>query len=167
MTGKPEDRGHVWGNRVGTRDERSWCGLCGVSENETRAAEPCRTVQGQTKISGSTGLTPELLITPEMEEAGAGAILGMQGFGFYTDPMEGGQDAYDLSLVAMSEAARAYAAMRRVDPSIAELTEALAGLTNDYMTSENHHPGYVLIPTAKFELLAKIASNHGSPGGSK
>lgn len=30
---------------------------------------------------------------------------------------------------------------------------AIAGVSSDFMTSENHHPGYVLIPTAKFEQL--------------
>jgi hypothetical protein len=36
---------------------------------------------------------------------------------------------------------------------IARLRAAIAGIADDYMTSENHHPGYVLIPTAKFEAL--------------
>jgi hypothetical protein len=31
--------------------------------------------------------------------------------------------------------------------------QALSGIDDDYMTSERHHPGYVLIPTAKFEQL--------------
>lgn len=34
----------------------------------------------------------------------ATAILTHQGFGFYTDPMEGGQDAYDLSMDAVEVA---------------------------------------------------------------
>lgn len=31
--------------------------------------------------------------------------------------------------------------------------EALRGISDDFMTSERHHPGYVLIPAAKFEKL--------------
>jgi len=31
--------------------------------------------------------------------------------------------------------------------------EAVMGIDDDYMTSEKHHPGYVLIPTAKFEAI--------------
>lgn len=33
------------------------------------------------------------------------------------------------------------------------LRAAVEGVADDYMTSEAHHPGYVLIPTAKFEQL--------------
>ena len=33
------------------------------------------------------------------------------------------------------------------------LLEAVEGIDDDYMTSEKHHPGYVLIPTAKFEQI--------------
>lgn len=33
------------------------------------------------------------------------------------------------------------------------LREACEGIADDYMTSETHHPGYVLIPTAKFEQI--------------
>jgi hypothetical protein len=33
------------------------------------------------------------------------------------------------------------------------LVEAITGISDDYMTSENHHPGYVLIPTLRFEKL--------------
>lgn len=42
---------------------------------------------------------------------------------------------------------------RRVE----ELEGALSGIADDYMTSEQHHPGYVLIPTAKFEQLRSAA----------
>lgn len=38
--------------------------------------------------------------------AAAQAILYRRGFGFYTDPMEGGQDAYDISCEALEAAAR-------------------------------------------------------------
>jgi len=31
--------------------------------------------------------------------------------------------------------------------------EAAGGIADDFMTSEHHHPGYVLIPTAKFEAI--------------
>lgn len=33
------------------------------------------------------------------------------------------------------------------------LRRAVEGIDADYMTSETHHPGYVLIPTAKFEEI--------------
>lgn len=33
------------------------------------------------------------------------------------------------------------------------LCDVIRGISDDYMTSEAHHPGYVLIPTAKFEKL--------------
>lgn len=43
--------------------------------------------------------------------------------------------------------------------------EALLGVSSDFMTSENHHPGFVLIPTTRFEqlraaeaALAKVAT---------
>lgn len=38
----------------------------------------------------------------------------------------------------------------------AELRAAVAGIADDYMTSEVHHPGYVLIPTDRFEKLAGL-----------
>lgn len=37
------------------------------------------------------------------------------------------------------------------------LREAVEGIDDDYMTSEKHHPGYVLIPTAKFEQIVSAA----------
>jgi hypothetical protein len=33
------------------------------------------------------------------------------------------------------------------------LLKACDSIADDYMTSEDHHPGYVLIPTAKFEAI--------------
>lgn len=36
--------------------------------------------------------------------------------------------------------------------------EALAGIGDDYMTSDKHHPGYVLIPAEKFDHL-RVAAN--------
>lgn len=43
----------------------------------------------------------------------AQAILDRRGYGFYTDPMEGGQDAYDLSMDAVDEAEDIVRALRR------------------------------------------------------
>ncbi len=37
------------------------------------------------------------------------------------------------------------------------LRKAVEGIGDDYMTSEKHHPGYVLIPTFKFEQIVKAA----------
>lgn len=46
------------------------------------------------------------------------------------------------------------------------LRKALAGFDDDYMTSENHHPGYVLIPTAKFdEIRAALQTGEQETGG--
>jgi len=39
------------------------------------------------------------------------------------------------------------------DGGSGDLMEALRGFADDYMTSETHHPGYVLIPTSKFERI--------------
>jgi hypothetical protein len=38
------------------------------------------------------------------------------------------------------------------------IREAVEGIADDYMTSETHHPGYVLIPTAKFETITAALS---------
>jgi hypothetical protein len=38
-------------------------------------------------------------------------------------------------------------------PTDEELIAAVIGIDDDFMTSETHHPGYVLIPTAKFEAI--------------
>jgi hypothetical protein len=38
------------------------------------------------------------------------------------------------------------------------IREAVEGIADDYMTSETHHPGYVLIPTAKFETILAALS---------
>ena len=40
----------------------------------------------------------------DVVEAMARALLARRGFGFYTNPMEGGQDAYDISCEAIEEA---------------------------------------------------------------
>jgi hypothetical protein len=48
------------------------------------------------------------------------------------------------------------------DPS-SHLRAACEGIADDYMTSEHHHPGYVLIPTAKFEAIhAALAATEGN-----
>lgn len=49
---------------------------------------------------------------------------------------------------------------------IAELENAIAGIDDDYMTSEKHHPGYVLIPVAVFDRLCaanRMDKNHVRP----
>ncbi|WP_300115084.1 hypothetical protein [Sphingobium sp.] len=44
-----------------------------------------------------------------------------------------------------------------------ELRKAVHGIADDYMTSEAHHPGYVLIPTAKFEQIVAALASTKSP----
>lgn len=53
------------------------------------------------------------------------------------------RDEYDISDV-MGALADNYEPM---------LVNAVQGIADDYMTSENHHPGYVLIPTEKFDAI--------------
>src|SRR5678815_5306723 len=48
-------------------------------------------------------------------EAAAIAILHRRGFAFYKDPMEGGQDAYDISCEALLEAEAALTAAAQVE----------------------------------------------------
>lgn len=74
-----------------------------------------------------------MIVTSEMIDAGVLAWL-----------RAGGPECDGVGLVGSI-----YKAMREVDPAF----QALSGLADDYMTSETHHPGYVLIPTAKFEKL--------------
>lgn len=50
---------------------------------------------------------------------------------------------------------------------IAERDEALKGFDDDFMTSETHHPGYVLIPTAVFERVRALLSTEPAGGGEK
>ena len=38
-------------------------------------------------------------------------------------------------------------------PQQRELRDVVKGIDADYMTSETHHPGYVLIPAAKFDAI--------------
>jgi hypothetical protein len=47
----------------------------------------------------------------------------------------------------------------------ASLRAACEGIADDYMTSENHHPGYVLIPTAKFEAIRAALATEGKDDG--
>lgn len=51
------------------------------------------------------------MFDPDVETV-ARAILDRQGYGFYTDPMEGGQDAYDLSMDAVDTAEDIVKALR-------------------------------------------------------
>ena len=51
------------------------------------------------------------MFDPDVEIV-ARAILDHQGFGFYTDPMEGGQDAYDISMDAVTVAEHIVMALR-------------------------------------------------------
>lgn len=45
-----------------------------------------------------------------------------------------------------------------------ELKAACAGVADDFMTSEVHHPGYVLIPTERFERI-RVAAESGEAVG--
>lgn len=40
---------------------------------------------------------------------------------------------------------------------VTKMREAICGVADDYQTSEQHHPGHVLIPLAKFEQLRAVA----------
>jgi len=61
----------------------------------------------------------------------------------------------DAELLARIDYARASGSG---EPS--RLMAALAGFADDYMTSETHHPGYVLIPTEKFERIRAALHPH-------
>lgn len=62
-------------------------------------------------------------------ERAAEALLARRGFGFYTDPMEGGQDAYDLSLEAIDEVRIVAAAL--ATPATTAETRGPAGQTKE------------------------------------
>lgn len=49
----------------------------------------------------------------------------------------------------------------------AALIEAVTGIDHDYMTSENHHPGYVLIPTGRFESIRAAIRSLSDGEGAK
>jgi chromosome segregation ATPase len=63
------------------------------------------------------------------------------------------------------EANAADARVVAVNKSLVNAAAALSGVADDYMTSEQHHPGYVLIPTAKFEQLRRAALTAGGDRG--
>lgn len=50
------------------------------------------------------------------------------------------------------------ATLQELNARIVYARQVVAGVEDDFMTSERHHPGYVLIPTAKFEELRLAAS---------
>jgi hypothetical protein len=39
------------------------------------------------------------------------------------------------------------------DHAIVAAVDSVRGISDDFMTSDEHHPGFVLIPTARFEQL--------------
>jgi len=46
--------------------------------------------------------------------------------------------------------------------ALKRLLEAVRPIADDFMTSETHHPGYVLIPTARFDAIrAALGSAEG------
>lgn len=50
----------------------------------------------------------------------------------------------------------------RQDDRIRKLEEAAQAMLDDYMTSETHHPDYVLVPTTAFEkICAAIGAGAG------
>lgn len=51
------------------------------------------------------------MFDPDVEIV-ARALLDLKGYGFYTDPMEGGQDAYDFSMEAVDHAEHIVMALR-------------------------------------------------------
>lgn len=60
------------------------------------------------------------------------------------------------------------AAKARADAATAELEkvrEAVSGIEDDYMTSDVHHPGHVLIPVAKFEQIRAALASRTDGGG--
>lgn len=54
--------------------------------------------------------------TPTLEQIAA-ELCASRGFGFYTEPAEGGQDAYDISCEALREADNILALWERLNPS--------------------------------------------------
>jgi hypothetical protein len=76
---------------------------------------------------------------------------------------DSGLDLYDIE--DMNEAAHdIYLALiasdARVEAAIQDaVVRAIGSIGDDYMTSEIHHPNYVLIPTATFERLCAIAAD--------
>lgn len=64
-------------------------------------------------------------------------------------------------IMSQCASAESVAAFNRVYNRLHALESALFGIDFDFMTSEAHHPGYVLIPSAKFEALC--AAKTGGP----
>lgn len=62
------------------------------------------------------------------------------------DTCQRGASAYQTTLDTLRQSAIALRKAR-------EMESALVGFADDFMTSEAHHPGYVLIPTAKFDAI--------------
>jgi hypothetical protein len=65
---------------------------------------------------------------------------------------------YGVGSALMDEAWAACKRAADILPLHEACVEALRGIGDDYMTSERHHPGYVLIPTAKFEQIQAALS---------
>lgn len=75
--------------------------------------------------------------------------------GLIWDELE--QPAHTDASNLYQELADAKADAQRLHKEKMALVEVLLGVDADYMTSEKHHPGYVLIPTEKFEQLRAAA----------
>lgn len=80
-------------------------------------------------------------------------IHGADGCGYVFLPC--GRDAH---LHALADA-KALASGINADVAI---WEACQSMLDDHMTSETHHPGYVLVPTAAFEKVRRAVS-HQNP----
>jgi hypothetical protein len=75
-------------------------------------------------------------------------------------------------IAANRGAAAMYEALLQSEPrastvtSHAELAEAAVEILADHMTSEKHHPGYVLVPVAAFNKLRAALAHNAAAGGS-
>lgn len=72
---------------------------------------------------------------------------------YVTDAVEAHRHDDGVELLAEADTLLANAATPAPSPVTGALVAALEGFDDDYMTSETHHPGYVLIPTATFERI--------------
>lgn len=52
---------------------------------------------------------------------------------------------------------------RERDTGVPEAVHVLAAMCSDYMTSDQHHPGYVLVPTAAFDRGRTLVSAAPQP----
>ena len=59
-----------------------------------------------------------------------------------------------------AEAERDYVISAGVPSSSSDLQEACQSMLDDNMTSEMHHPGYVLVSTEAFERVRRILSEN-------